>query len=106
MSPILRAFESLLNAQEKACGERVKASVGSVLSKDVLIGNNAVQQTLIDAGLSDSGTIDLQMRKSDFPSPPTQLDPVQVYGRTLQLLYYSESHGIYRLTAGTVTNER
>lgn len=106
MSEITDAFDELLDAQEEATGERLKASVGAVVDKDAVIEELTFDEIVAAGGTAENGGFKLQMRKSDFPTRPPEFDAqgvkttVVARGVTLQLLSVTENNGILLIGAG------
>ncbi len=73
MSLVLDGFEGLLDAQEEAFGERMKATVGAVTDKDALVEELTYDEIIAAGGVGESGGFRIQMRKSDFVLTPTQI---------------------------------
>lgn len=105
MSAILEAFEGALDAQEEFAGTRYVATVGAVTNKDVIPTEIPFDSIYSSGGQSESGTVEMQMRVSDFGSPPETHDAVSVLSKSLVVLSWRENHGVYLITAGDPTTE-
>lgn len=104
MSRITDNFDRALDAQERACGERLTATVGSV-TDDALVPEIPSDLSPGAGGWSEQGTIEIQMRKSDFTTPPAAGASVTARGKTLKVFSHRENNGIYQIIAGDPTAE-
>lgn len=105
MSVITDCFDLLLDAQEEACGERLKATVGAVADKDAIVEEITYDEVVAAGGVGESGGYRLQVRKSDFATKPAQGEDATAKGVTLQVLNCIEIHGIYQMEIGDIANE-
>lgn len=109
MSDALEAFEELLDAQEAFFGVRLTATVGSVTNKDCIPTEVPSDHAQVAGGMGETGTMQLQMRVSDFPTPLARTDEgnlsVSCKGKTLTLLSFSETGGVYTINAGDISAE-
>jgi hypothetical protein len=105
VSALTDAFSDLYEAQTEVCGEEIQATVGAVTA-DAVVGEARFDQILAAGGTAENGGRTLQMRKSDFITPPVKLAAVVIQDQTLSLLDFRESHGTYLMVCGDpVANE-
>lgn len=106
MSAILDAFEEMLNAQEEAFGYRVLASVGSTVNKDCIPTDIPSNHSPVAGGNAEVATMQLQMRVSDFSTPPRErFDSTMCKGKRLTVLSFRETGGVYTIDCGDITAE-
>lgn len=99
MSRITDNFERALDSQERAVGERLTATVGAVTA-DALVPEIPNDLSPGAGGMFETQTVEIQMRKSDFGTPPSAGATVTARGKTLKLFSHKENNGIYLVTAG------
>lgn len=109
MSAALEAFDELVIAigDEFNGGTPYIASVGNTLNKDCIPTEIPSDHSPGAGGFSEQGTMQIQMRVSDFASLLTRQDEgvarVVCKGKALTLLSFTETGGVYTITAGDVT---
>lgn len=109
MSQSLDAFNELVVSIGDAFnnGSPFLASVGIVLNKECIPTETPSNHSPGAGGFSEEGTMQIQMRVSDFNgvSPQEGKDVVLCKGKRLTVTSFNETGGVFNITAGDITAE-
>lgn len=108
MSAFTEAFDELYAVQTENLGVAVVATVtGACISKAAIIGTNTGDPIYLEGSTGVTGGYELQMKASDFTSPPVKNMQVtcngNASGETLQVLASDLANGIYILRVGDIS---
>jgi hypothetical protein len=108
MNRLAGAFESLKQAQARACGKPQRVRIGRKYY-DAIVGTIALSDAFLSGGVGQSGSYVVSVAVAEFgPREPKKFTPVMVEGsdKELSVLDVNTVNGVtYEITAGDAANE-